>query len=84
MRSLHKCYIRAFEKFSQEDFDTRNRYKTMTGFALILNVKANELIKRAELNNRIDLTEFRKEISEVGCQFVRKFGDRRREENEMK
>jgi len=37
--------------------------------------KANELIQRASLNVRIDLVKLRKEIYDLGKEYIHKFGE---------
>ena len=75
MTSFPSSYIRTFVKFSQATLDNRSSFKTPSRFALIIYGKANELIRRAALNSRIDLLKLQNEIYQLGKEYVRKYGD---------
>lgn len=85
MKSFHKSYIRAFVKFAQSAIDNRT-FKTLSRYAIMISNKANELIQRASLNVRIDLEKLRKEIYDLGKEYIHKFGEelRHKGNNETK
>ena len=74
MKSFHKSYIRAFVKFDQSAIDNRT-FKTLSRYAIMISNKANELIQRAALNPRVDLEKLRKEIYDLGKEYIHKFGE---------
>ena len=80
MKCIHSPYMKEFIQFSQANFDTRSPMKTISGFAFLMTGKANQLIKRAKSISGIDLPKFRKELSDAGCMYIRKFGNRGRAE----
>ena len=75
MKSFFPSYVRAFVKYAQAALDHRNFIRTLSRFAIIINIKANELIKRAGLNPRINTTKLRKEILAQAREFIRKFAE---------
>jgi len=75
VKSFLLSYVRAFVKYAQAALDHRHFIKTLSRFAIIINIKANELIKRAKLNPRINVTRLRKEILEQAKEFIRRFAE---------
>ena len=75
MNSLYPSYIRAFAKFSKAALDKRSSYKSLSRFAIVITLKANELVKRAELNRGIDSVKLHKEINKMARQYIRSFGE---------
>ncbi len=64
--------MRAFTRFADDALKTYRVNKDMLGFATALNEKANELIKRAALNPRVDHIGLQKELFETGRDYIRK------------
>ena len=80
MNTFYRSYIRAFVKFAQSALDNR-MVKTLSLYAIIISNKANELIQRAALNSHIELAKLRKEMFELGKEYVHKFGKVFKEKN---
>lgn len=83
MKLLYPYYVKAFVKCSQSAIENRESYKTISPFALLLSDKANELVRRAELNSSIDCPKLQKEIFELGSEYIRQFADTARMKNKM-
>lgn len=64
--------MRAFIKYAEEALQTYLGNRDMHGFAMALNEKANQLIKRASLNPEVDHVSLQKEMFETGRDYIRK------------
>lgn len=73
MKTFYKSYLRAFQKYDQSLLNEVPVIETITQYALVLNVKANQLLRRASLNEIINLAGFQKELFETGRDYVQKF-----------
>ena len=71
MKNFYKSYLRAFEKYAQTILTQYFIVRSITAYALALNLKAEHLLRRASLNKLINLQKFQKEMFEMGRDYVR-------------
>ena len=72
MHSFYKSYIRAFDKYADAALESK-QLLTITQFALMINLKANQLLQRATLNELVELPLLQKALFEGGRDYIHKF-----------
>lgn len=65
-------YFKAFHKYAQCIIENHIG-GTLTDFALLINIKANELIYRANVNRLVDLPILQTQIFEAGKSYIHRF-----------
>jgi hypothetical protein len=82
LKNIYKSYLQSFNNYAKLSLSKVLLIKRISRFARMLTLKANQLLRRAMVNNVYNLELLRKELFESGKEYVRKFSSQLKKEIE--
>ena len=76
MFTIYLSYLRAFRKYANAQLNAATEFSQIGSYAAMITEKANELLRRAAQNIRINIAKLQREMFEAGSVYIKKFAFR--------